>query len=112
VLYYHGNRFWQELLLPTRYPAQQQSHIIFTSFSEFMSAFTRRRRIPVSNWWEADGMNFFAGLGMIAAVENWEFQKILLPKSGEKQANPSHSMLEIGFARWEADKVWDKPSDD
>jgi hypothetical protein len=21
-------------------------------------------------------------------------------------------LLEIGFARWEADKVWDKPSDD
>jgi hypothetical protein len=21
-------------------------------------------------------------------------------------------VLEIGFARWEADKVWDKPSDD
>jgi hypothetical protein len=23
-----------------------------------------------------------------------------------------HDVLEIGFARWEADKVWDKPSDD
>jgi hypothetical protein len=22
------------------------------------------------------------------------------------------NLLEIGFARWEADKVWDKPSDD
>jgi hypothetical protein len=25
---------------------------------------------------------------------------------------PDWLFLEIGFARWEADKVWDKPSDD
>jgi hypothetical protein len=25
---------------------------------------------------------------------------------------PESWVLEIGFARWEADKVWDKPSDD
>jgi hypothetical protein len=28
------------------------------------------------------------------------------------QRLPAEIVLEIGFARWEADKVWDKPSDD
>jgi hypothetical protein len=28
------------------------------------------------------------------------------------QQLPECDLLEIGFARWEADKVWDKPSDD
>jgi hypothetical protein len=38
-----------------------------------------------------------------------------LGKGGVLEIGPCSrrgGVLEIGFARWEADKVWDKPSDD
>jgi hypothetical protein len=43
-----------------------------------------------------------------------QMKRTLIPPhlSLDPTFQPATMVLEIGFARWEADKVWDKPSDD